>query len=69
MAYKGPDAENEVKDAERALSLLGGRVEDIRRGGLEEFGLDHRIVVIKKIKNTPSKFPRKAGTPSKEPLK
>ena len=69
MAYKGPDAEKEAADAESALSLLGGRVVEIRRGGLEEFGLDHRIVVIKKIKSTPSKFPRKAGTPTKEPLK
>ena len=69
MAYKGPDAEKEAADGENALSLLGGRVVEIRRGGLEEFGLDHRIVVIKKIKSTPSKFPRKAGTPTKEPLK
>lgn len=69
MAYKGPDAEKEAADAENALSLLGGRVLEIRRGGLEEFVLDHRIVVIKKIKSTPSKFPRKAGTPTKEPLK
>lgn len=69
LAYKGPDASAEVKDAEKALSLLGGRAEEIRQGNLAEFGIDHKVVVIKKIKNTPSKFPRKAGTPAKEPLK
>ena len=69
MAYKGPEAENEVREAEHALSLLGGRAEEIRNGNLKEFGIDHKVVVIKKVKNTPSKFPRKAGTPAKEPLK
>ena len=69
MAYKGPDAESEIAEASHALSLLGGRVEEVRRGNLDEFGIDHKIVVIKKIKNTPSKYPRKAGTPAKEPLK
>ena len=69
MAYKGPEAENEVKEAEHALSLLGGKAEEIRNGNLKEFGIEHKVVVIKKVKNTLSKFPRKAGTPAKEPLK
>ena len=69
MAYKGPDAEREVEEARKALYLLGGQVEEIRKGNLKEFGIDHKVVIIKKVKNTPSKFPRKAGTPAKEPLK
>ena len=69
MAYKGPDAEREVEEARKALFLLGGQVEEIREGNLKEFGIDHKVVIIKKVKNTPSKFPRKAGTPAKEPLK
>ena len=69
MAYKGPDAEREVEEARKALYLLGGQVEEIREGNLKEFGIDHKVVIIKKVKNTPSKFPRKAGTPAKEPLK
>ena len=68
MAYKGPEAENEVREAEHALSLLGGRAEEIRNGNLKEFGIDHKVVVIKKVSNTPSKYPRKPGTPTKEPL-
>ena len=68
MAYKGPEAENEVREAAHALSLLGGRAEEIRNGNLKEFGIDHKVVVIKKVSNTPSKYPRKPGTPTKEPL-
>ena len=69
MAYKGPDAESEIAEASHALSLLGGHIEEVREGNLKEFGINHKVVVIKKIKNTPPKFPRKAGTPAKEPLK
>lgn len=68
LAYKGPGAEQEVKEAEKALKILGGSLVDIRETTMEEYGLDHRILVIKKVKNTPKTYPRKAGTPLKEPL-
>jgi 16S rRNA (guanine527-N7)-methyltransferase len=44
-------------------------VEKVEKAQHEDFGLDHRIIFIKKVKNTPAKYPRKAGTPAKEPLK
>lgn len=69
LAYKGPDAEAELADAKKAISILGGQVEKMEKAQLDDFGLDHRIIFIKKVKNTPAKYPRKAGTPSKEPLK
>lgn len=68
LAYKGPGADQEVKDAEKALKTLGGRLVDIRETTMEEYGLDHRILVIEKVRNTPKAYPRKAGTPLKEPL-
>ena len=68
LAYKGPEAAAEAEQAAGAISLLGAVTEEIRSGNLNDFGIDHKIVVIKKVKNTPSKFPRKAGTPAKEPL-
>ena len=68
LAYKGPGAEEEAKDAEKALKILGGSVTDIRQTSMEEYGLDHRILVIKKVRNTPKAYPRKAGTPLREPL-
>ena len=69
LAYKGPDADAELADAKKAISILGGHVEKVEKAQLEDFGLDHRIIFIKKVKNTPAKHPRKAGTPAKEPLK
>ena len=68
LAYKGPGADQEVKDVEKALKTLGGSLVDIRETTMEEYGLDHRILVIEKVRNTPKAYPRKAGTPLKEPL-
>ena len=72
LAYKGPDAEAELSEARGAIFLLGGNRERIhgpRQELLPLFPLQHKIAVIKEIKGTPSKYPRKAGLPSKEPLK
>ena len=69
FAYKGPDAEEEIDQAQKAIFLLGGQLERVESAPLNRYGLDHRILFIKKIRNTPAKYPRKAGTPSKDPLK
>ncbi len=69
MAYKGPDCDRELAEAENAVRLLGGRVDRIESPSADGLDFDHRIIVISKEKNTMSKFPRKAGTPSKEPIK
>ena len=58
-----------AEEAAKALKTLGGSLVDIRETSMEEYGLDHRILVIKKVRNTPKAYPRKAGTPLKEPLK
>ena len=68
LAYKGPEAENELAKASKALKTLGGEAMEIRDTQMEEYGLEHRILVIKKVKPTPKAYPRKAGTPLKEPL-
>lgn len=68
LAYKGPEAEEEAAAAKHALKLLGGEVTEIRTAALEKYDISHKIIVIKKIKNTVSKYPRKAGIPTKEPL-
>ncbi len=66
LAYKGPDAEAEVEMAAKAIHVLGGKVSRIQSVQLD--GYDHNIIVIEKVKDTPAKFPRKAGTPAKEPI-
>lgn len=69
LAYKGPDAEDEIKLSGRAVGMLGGEIAEIFRPKLAGFEFDHNIVIVKKTKNTPAKYPRKPGTPAKEPLK
>lgn len=68
-AYKSTSAEEEISNSVKAISLLGGQLEQIETFEMEGYGLDHTIVFIKKIKKTLAKYPRKAGTPVKEPLK
>ena len=69
LAYKGPDCEAELKEAENAVRTLGGKITDIRETDISDYNLSHKIIYVKKVKETPAKFPRKAGIPSKEPLK
>lgn len=68
LAYKGPDTDEELKAGKKAIKILGGQVMREERADLEDFELNHKIIFIKKTAETPSKFPRKSGTPSKEPL-
>lgn len=69
LAYKGPGASSEVEEAMGAIKKLGGEFLEIRDIQMEEYGLDHKIVVIRKSGKTPKAYPRKAGTPLKDPLK
>ena len=69
VAYKGQKAEEEIKEAEKAIRLLGGKIDRIETVNLEdESAENHALVYIKKVKKTPAKFPRKSGTARKEPL-
>lgn len=67
LAYKGPEAEKEAKEAAKAIRILGGRLDRIQSVDLD--GYAHNIAVIEKIGETPAKYPRKAGTPAKEPIR
>lgn len=69
LAYKGPDIREELKESRKAIQILGGEVKKEEQPILDGFSLEHKIIFIEKTGSTPSKFPRKAGTPSKEPLK
>ena len=69
LAYKGPELDNEIEIAQKAIDELGGQIEKIEKIVIPNFDLDHRILFIKKVKNTPAKYPRKSGTPSSKPIK
>lgn len=67
VSYKSGKVEEELENAKRAISLLGGKVEYVSKFMLTDAG-ERALVVIRKEKHTPNKYPRKAGLPSREPL-
>lgn len=67
LAMKG-HAEEEVQDAGKAIATLGGTIEKTDTFTLPGTDMERTVVVIRKIRPTPPKYPRKAGTPAKEPL-
>ena len=69
ICMKGNNAEEEIKEAKKAIKELGGEIIKIEKIILPEMELERNIVIIKKVKQTPNKYPRKPGTPQKEPIK
>ena len=69
ICMKGNNAEEEIKEAKKAIKELGGKIIKTEKIILPELNLERNIVVIKKVKQTPNKYPRKPGTPQKEPIK
>lgn len=68
ISYKSGKIGEEWKAAEKAISLLGGRVKEQLEFMLPGSDIFRNLFVIEKISDTPKRFPRKAGMPSKEPL-
>lgn len=66
VSYKSGSCEDEVEQAKTAVFLLGGKIVNVDKFDLQESG--RSFVVIEKRAGTPKKYPRKAGTPSKNPL-
>ena len=69
VSYKSGDVEDEIKEAKNAVKKLGGEIKHIYKFELPGTESKRSFVFIKKIKETPKKYPRKSGLPSKEPLK
>ena len=69
VCMKASEVEEEIEQAKKAINVLGGTIKNIEKFNLPQSDIGRTIVTIEKIKNTPAKYPRKAGTPSKEPIK
>ena len=69
ISYKSGNIDKEISESEKAVQILGGELEDIYKFQLPGTDIGWSFVKINKIKSTGKKFPRKAGLPSKEPLK
>lgn len=68
ISYKSSTIEDELEDGKKGIAILGGKVKDVYKFTLPESELQRSFVIIEKEKKTPKAYPRKAGTPSKEPL-
>lgn len=68
IPYKSEKIAQEKEEAEKALELLGGKFERQIEFMLPSSDIYRNLFVIKKVKETPKKFPRKAGLPAKEPI-
>lgn len=69
ISYKSGDIEEEVDASKKAIFLLGGKLQNVNKFRLVETEAERSFIQIKKEKKTPKTYPRKAGTPSKDPLK
>ena len=66
---KGAAAEDELADAEKALSVLGAEIKEEYSFTLPIENSERNIFIFDKIKNTPRKYPRKPGIPNKTPIR
>lgn len=68
VAMKGPDCVNELAEAQRAIRLLGGEVEAVRKYTVPGTDVTHSAVIIRKHSDTPAKYPRRWAQIKKQPL-
>lgn len=68
IAMKGSDIKDELKASEKAINVLGGSIEGINNFILPGTEIKRHIILIKKIRQTPTMYPRKSGKPSRSPL-
>ncbi|MCR5328066.1 MAG: 16S rRNA (guanine(527)-N(7))-methyltransferase RsmG [Saccharofermentans sp.] len=61
-------SDEEENEAQKAIALLGGTIEKTDSFKLPGTDMERTIIVVRKIRPTPARFPRKAGTPSKTPI-
>lgn len=68
ICMKGPNASEEISNANNAINLLGGKYIDQINIKLKNGEIDRNLIIIKKINNISNKYPRKPGVPTKQPL-
>ena len=68
ISMKGPDVEEEIKLSKNAIKTLGGNVVKTEKIKIPLSDIEHSLIIIEKIKQTPTKYPRGGGKPRKKPL-
>lgn len=69
ICMKGSEIKEELENSKKAIQILGGEIQEVEEFYLSGTDIKRTIVIIKKISSTPKKYPRKPGTPAKEPIK
>lgn len=69
ICMKGSNVKEEIENARFAIKELGGEIQELIEFNLPDTNMKRNIIIIGKVKNTPNKYPRKSGLPSKKPLK
>lgn len=69
VSYKSGEVEEELNQSKNAVKLLGGTVLDVVKFQLPNTDMGRSLVIVEKNNATPKNYPRKAGMPSREPLK
>lgn len=69
LALKAQKSDQELEEARAAISILGAKLIKVTEDQLPVESADRRYILIQKTKETPNKFPRKAGKPAKNPIK
>ena len=67
ICMKGSNIE-ELEESKKAIEILGGKLEKVDEIVLPNTDIKRNNIIIKKIKNTPKEYPRKAGIPTKNPI-
>lgn len=68
-AYKSDNISQEISNSDNAIKKLGGKIKEIKEISIPATDIIRKIVIIEKIEPTNTRYPRKAGKPSKDPLK
>ncbi len=68
ISYKSESVDSELNDSKKAIELLGGQLIKKSVIRLPNTDIDRAFIIIEKTKSTPKRYPRKAGTPTKEPI-
>lgn len=69
ISYKSGNIDEEVKQAETSIRVLGGSLENVVKFNLPNSDIERSFVKINKVVSTKSKYPRKAGVPGKSPIR
>ena len=68
IAQKKGAIEDEINHSNKATSLMGGKLREVKRIDMEEFPDKRYLVIIEKLSATPPQYPRRSGIPAKRPL-